>query len=138
MTARILIVDDDPDIISGLKQRLEWMGHHTITAKDGAEALALIQQKAPSLVLLDLELPILSGIDVLQRLNGRGTVTAHAADVTAGDSDEAIPPVIVLTAFGTVNRAVEAMKLGATESHDGAGDHRRGDRSQQPGGHHYL
>lgn len=68
MPARILIVDDDPDILSGLKKRLEWMGHHTITATDGAEALATIQQEAPSLVLLDLELPILSGIDVLERL----------------------------------------------------------------------
>jgi DNA-binding response OmpR family regulator len=68
MPARILIVDDDPDILSGLKQRLEWMGHHTIIATDGAEALAAIQQEAPTLVLLDLELPTLSGIEVLQRL----------------------------------------------------------------------
>jgi two-component system, OmpR family, response regulator len=79
MPARILIVDDDPDILSGLKQRLEWMGHHTIIATDGAEALAAIQQEAPTLVLLDLELPILSGIEVLQRLNGRGKVTTKAS-----------------------------------------------------------
>jgi len=115
MPARILIVDDDPDILSGLKRRLEWMGHDTITATDGAEALAAIQREAPSLVLLDLELPILSGIDVLERLNGRGKVAAQAAAVTAGESDEAIPPIIVLTAFGTINRAVEAMKLGACD-----------------------
>jgi two-component system OmpR family response regulator len=68
MSARILIVDDNPDILSGLKKRLEWMGHSTITAKDRAEALAAIQQEAPTLVLLDLELPTLSGIEVLQRL----------------------------------------------------------------------
>jgi DNA-binding NtrC family response regulator len=107
MPARILIVDDDPDILAGLKQRLEWMGHYTITAKDGAEALAAIQQEAPSLVLLDLELPILSGIDVLERLSGLGKATVQAADST--------PPVIVLTAFGTINRAVDAMKLGACD-----------------------
>ena len=115
MPARILIVDDDPDILAGLKQRLEWMGHYTITAKDGAEALTVIRQEAPSLVLLDLELPIISGIDVLERLNGRGKVTAQADAETVGDSDETIPPIIVLTAFGTVNRAVEAMKLGACD-----------------------
>ena len=115
MPARILIVDDDPDILASLKRRLEWMGHHTVTATDGAKALAAIQQEAPSLVLLDLELPILSGIEVLERLNGRGTATAQAAAGTFGESDESIPPIIVLTAFGTINRAVEAMKLGAVD-----------------------
>jgi DNA-binding NtrC family response regulator len=115
MPARILIVDDDPDILAGLKQRLEWMGHLTITARDGVEALNAIQQEAPSLVLLDLELPILSGLDVLQRLNGQGKVTAQAAPATVGASDETNPPIIVLTAFGTINRAVEAMKLGACD-----------------------
>jgi DNA-binding NtrC family response regulator len=115
MPTRILIVDDDPDILAGLKQRLEWMGHHAITATDGAEALTAIQQEAPSLVLLDLELPILSGIDVLDRLYGRGKATAQAATTTHGGNDETIPPIIVLTAFGTINRAVEAMKLGACD-----------------------
>ena len=66
MPARILIVDDDLDILSGLKRRLEWMGHDTVTAKDGVEALAAIQQEAPLLVLLDLELPTLSGIDIIR------------------------------------------------------------------------
>jgi len=87
MPARILIVDDDPDILSGLQRRLEWMGHDTVTATDGAEALAAIQQEAPSLVLLDLELPILSGIEVLERLNRRGKTMAQAAAGTLGESD---------------------------------------------------
>ena len=79
MSARILIVDDDPDILSGLKRRLEWLGYQTITAKDGAEALAAIQQESPTLVLLDLELPILSGIDVLKRVNGMGKADQQAS-----------------------------------------------------------
>ena len=115
MAARILIVDDDPDILSGLKQRLEWMGHHTITAKDGAEALTVIQQAAPSLVLLDLELPVLSGIEVLERLNGRGKTIAQQAHATSEKNGHPIPPIIILTAYGTVNRVVEAMKLGACD-----------------------
>jgi|CXWL01.1.fsa_nt_gi DNA-binding NtrC family response regulator len=115
MAARILIVDDDPDILSGLKQRLEWMGHHTITAKDGAEALTAIQQTAPSLVLLDLELPILSGLEVLEHLNGRGKAMAQQAHATSEKNGHPIPPVIILTAYGTVNRVVEAMKLGACD-----------------------
>ena len=115
MAARILIVDDDPDILSGLKQRLEWMGHHTITAKDGAEALTVIQQAAPSLVLLDLELPTLSGIEVLAHLNGRGKAMAQQAPATSEKAHHPIPPIIILTAYGTVNRVVEAMKLGACD-----------------------
>ena len=91
MAARILIVDDDPDILSGLKQRLEWMGHRTITAKDGAEALAAIQQESPSLVLLDLELPVLSGIEVLERLNGRGKTIAQQAHATSEKNGHPIP-----------------------------------------------
>lgn len=63
MAARILIVDDDPDILSGLKQRLEWLGHHIVSAKDGSESLTLIQLTALSLVLLHLELPLFSGGD---------------------------------------------------------------------------
>ena len=115
MPARILIVDDDPDILLGLKQRLEWMGHHTITAKDGVEALAAIQHESPSLVLLDLELPLLSGIDVLNRLNARSMANAQSTTVTVGHHHETLPPIIILTAFGTVDRAVEAMKLGACD-----------------------
>lgn len=113
MTARILIVDDDPDILSGLKQRLEWMGHHIITAKDGAEALHAIQHTALSLVLLDLELPILSGLEVLARLHGRGTAMAQQAHAISENAGHPIPPIIILTAYGTVDRVVEAMKLGA-------------------------
>lgn len=115
MAARILIVDDDPDILSGLKQRLEWMGHHIITAKDGAEALTVIQHSAPSLVLLDLELPILSGIEVLERLHGRGTAMGQQAHGPSEKAGQPIPPIIILTAYGTVNRVVEAMKLGACD-----------------------
>lgn len=115
MAATILIVDDDPDILAGLKQRLEWMGHHTLTAKDGAEALTVIQHTAPSLVLLDLELPVLSGIEVLERLHGRGPAMAQQAEATTEKPRPRIPPVIILTAYGSINRVVEAMKLGACD-----------------------
>jgi len=114
MPSRILIADDDPDILSGLKQRLEWHGHQAITAKDGAEALSAIQQERPSLVLLDLELPILSGIEVLERLRNASPIGFRESHPSAG-SQTMTPPVIMLTAFGTINRAVEAMKLGACD-----------------------
>jgi DNA-binding NtrC family response regulator len=114
MPARILIADDDPDILSGLTERLEWCGHHTMTAKDGAAALSAIQQERPSLVLLDLELPIMTGIEVLERLRieNPGAEPNHHPPPS---SQTITPPIIMLTAFGTINRAVEAMKLGAVD-----------------------
>jgi DNA-binding NtrC family response regulator len=114
MPAHILIADDDPDILSGIKQRLEWSGHLTMTAKDGAEALVAIQQERPSLVLLDLELPIMTGIEVLERLR-KGHPEAGWDRHSPACSPVITPPVIMLTAFGTINRAVEAMKLGAVD-----------------------
>ena len=114
MPARILIADDDPDILSGIKERLEWCGHHTVTAKDGAEALSVIHQERPSLILLDLELPIMTGIEVLERLRN-GNPGAEPNHHVPGGSQTITPPVIMLTAFGTINRAVEAMKLGAVD-----------------------
>jgi DNA-binding NtrC family response regulator len=116
MSARILIVDDDPDILSGLTQRLEWMGHQTSTAKDGAAALTAIEHDSPTLVILDLELPLLSGIEILERLNSRGTAPGQSVVASAAwKRHEPFPPIIVLTAFGTIGRAVEAMKLGAVD-----------------------
>ena len=114
MPARILIADDDPHILSGLKQRLEWCGHQTMTAKDGAEALSVIQQERPSLVLLDLELPIMTGMEILEHLRN-GNPGAGLDRHAPACSQTIMPPVIMLTAFGTINRAVEAMKLGATD-----------------------
>jgi DNA-binding NtrC family response regulator len=103
--ARILVVDDDPDILSALKKRLLWMGHDVFTAEDGGQALKLVTEDQPDLMLLDIELPGLSGLAVLKQLRER-----HSTEQA-----QAMPGVIVLTAFGTIGRAVEAMQLGACD-----------------------
>ncbi|MGH7183018.1 MAG: response regulator, partial [Nitrospiraceae bacterium] len=66
MRAKILIVDDDRDILLGLENRIAWMGHEHVTADNGKDALRLIEQGDFDLVLLDLELPGLSGLDILE------------------------------------------------------------------------
>jgi DNA-binding NtrC family response regulator len=111
MRARILIVDDQPDIVLALENRVTWMGHEPLTATDGKEALRLIQQEQPDLVLLDIMLPIFSGMEVLQQLSdsSRTGSPAGGASVTMGHS------VIMLTAFGTIEMAVKAMQLGAVD-----------------------
>lgn len=113
MQAKILIVDDDRDILMGLENRLTWMGHEPVTAQDGKEGLRLIKQENPDLVLLDLELPSLSGLDILKQLRESSTKDRPAGEPGGMAFAYTTPLVIMLTAFGTVERAVLAMQLGA-------------------------
>jgi DNA-binding NtrC family response regulator len=110
MRARILIVDDDPDIVLALENRVTWMGHEPLTAADGKEALRLIQTEQPDLVLLDIQLPVCSGIDILQQIHDSAGKESpmHAAPPS-------MPPIVMLTAFGTIELAVKAMQLGAID-----------------------
>jgi DNA-binding NtrC family response regulator len=104
MGGRILIVDDDRDIVGSLQSRLEWLGYQCQSTSNGKEALRIIRENAPDIILLDLEMPELGGIEVMKQLMGVPTTDSSC-----------LPAVVVMTAFGTVNRAVEAMKLGAQE-----------------------
>ncbi|MGH7182905.1 MAG: response regulator, partial [Nitrospiraceae bacterium] len=65
--AKILIVDDDPDIVTMLEDRLQASDYRTVIAQDGVRALELVEQEAPGLMLLDLDMPRLTGIEVLKR-----------------------------------------------------------------------
>ena len=69
MNAKILIVDDDADIVMMLEDRLRASGYETIIAKDGQEALELIDPNAlPDLILMDHKMPKLSGVDCARQL----------------------------------------------------------------------
>ncbi|HET9845875.1 MAG TPA: sigma-54 dependent transcriptional regulator [Nitrospira sp.] len=110
MRARILIVDDDPDIVLALENRVTWMGHEPLTAANGKEAMRLIQSEQPDLVLLDIQLPVFSGLEILQQMHD--SVQKPSPPETAGS---AMPPTVMLTAFGTIELAVKAMQLGAVD-----------------------
>jgi len=99
MKAKVLIVDDDQDIVTMLQDRLDAGGYKTLTAADGLRGIELIEQESPNLVLLDLYLPRLEGMDVLKRM----AQNKQFEDI----------PVIVMTAAGTIPDAVEAMRHGA-------------------------
>ena len=103
MRAKILIVDDDRDILLGLENRISWMGHEPVTTDNGKDALRLIEQGDVDLALLDLELPGLSGLEVLERVSGASHIGPPFTT----------PLIIILTAFGTIELAVQAMQLGA-------------------------
>lgn len=68
MTIKVLIVDDDPDNVSYLKDILEDEGYQTLTARDGVEGLEKVRSQRPHLVLLDLMMPNKSGIRMFQEL----------------------------------------------------------------------
>jgi DNA-binding NtrC family response regulator len=111
MRAKILIVDDDRDILLGLENRITYMGHEPVTADNGKDALRLIEQGDFDLVLLDLELPVLSGLEILERVRGASHSERRTEEDTSATSTT--PLIIILTAFGTIERAVQAIQLGA-------------------------
>ncbi len=94
---KILIVDDQHSVRFGLRSLLEGEGYRVLEADTGAQALALITEQAPQLILLDLRLPDTDGLTLLPRIK--------AID------DEA--PIIMLTAHGTIETAITALKNGA-------------------------
>ncbi len=113
MKPKILVVDDDPDIAVALEQRLGMLGYDSILAEDGIRALDQIRQECPDIVLLDLELPNLSGLEVLRRLQAN-TQNLDQMKSPRGSGQHLIHPfVVVMTAYGSINDAVEAMKCGA-------------------------
>ena len=94
---RLLVVDDDESLRWVTKVQLEQSGYAVSAAADGPQALALLQLNGADLVITDLMMPGMSGLDLLK-------------DIRSEYPDLA---VIVVTAFGTVETAVEAMKAGA-------------------------
>ncbi len=97
MTASILVVDDQESIRHFISKNLEDEGYEVKCASGGKEALAAIRGTAPDLVLLDLRLPDVNGLEILRR---------------AREEDKDLC-VIIMTAFGDVESAVKAMKYGA-------------------------
>ncbi len=113
MRAKVLVVDDDEDTNVLLQQRLDMLGYDSISAHDGKRALELIQEESPDVVLLDLELPKYTGIEILRRLND-GMKLSQGGQLPASQGYQLVQPfVIVMTAYGSVEDAVEAMKRGA-------------------------
>lgn len=100
-TQRILIVDDDRNIQTMLRICLRDQGYEVETAQDGREALKAICRNRPSLMLLDLAMPVLDGMSVLAELH----------EMPKG----AAPKVVVMTAHGSVRTAIQAVRLGASD-----------------------
>ncbi|WP_338037712.1 response regulator transcription factor [Nocardioides zeae] len=97
--SRVLVVDDDRAVRDSLRRSLEFNGYVVATASDGAEALAQIASVAPELVVMDVMMPRLDGLEATRALRAAGN------DV----------PVIVLTARDAVGERVEGLDAGADD-----------------------
>ncbi|MCM8789648.1 MAG: response regulator [Candidatus Omnitrophica bacterium] len=87
MAYRILIVDDDREIVSMLKERLQMEGYDTAIAYDGEEGLEKIQQTNPDVILLDLILPKMNGFEVLKELREKFKDKWRPVIILSGKND---------------------------------------------------
>ncbi|HWQ41176.1 MAG TPA: sigma-54 dependent transcriptional regulator [Desulfosporosinus sp.] len=99
MTSRILVIDDEERMCWALERALSQEGYQVFTANRGLQGLDLAQETEPLMVILDLKMPDIGGIEVLKKLKKINPSIA----------------VIMITAHGTIDTAIEAMKLGATD-----------------------
>ncbi|MBV5339759.1 MAG: sigma-54-dependent Fis family transcriptional regulator [Deltaproteobacteria bacterium] len=97
MTPKILVIDDDASLRRVLEYNLQEVGYHVLSAASGEEGLQLFAEEAPVVVITDMKMPGVDGMQVLKGIKERSHETL----------------VIMITAFGTVDVAVEAMKAGA-------------------------
>ena len=96
---RILVVDDEASARNGLAKLLTQEGYSVELAADGREALELVMEKAPDVVITDLKMPVMDGMELLEKSK------AHNPTI----------PVIVATAFGELSTAVKAVRAGAAD-----------------------
>ncbi len=99
MKARILIVDDEQDALDLMREVFEKKGYTPITALNGLEALNIVKQQEPDVILTDIRMPEMDGMELLRVLT----------------KDYPHIPVIMVTAHGTIETAVDAMKMGAKD-----------------------
>jgi two-component system alkaline phosphatase synthesis response regulator PhoP len=99
MAHKILIVEDEPDMVMGLRDNFEFEGYEVITASDGAMGLERARDQKPDLVVLDIMLPKLSGLEVCKTLRGEGFEA----------------PILMLTARGQEIDKVVGLELGADD-----------------------
>ncbi|MGE5254508.1 MAG: sigma-54-dependent transcriptional regulator, partial [Planctomycetaceae bacterium] len=97
MKEKILVVDDERLIRQSLEKGLAGQGYTVFSAEDGKTALRLAEEESPELIVLDLRLPDLSGIEVLKGLREL----------------EKDMPVLVITAYGSIDTAIQAIRSGA-------------------------
>ena len=101
MSSRVLVVDDDPDIVDAVGEALEHDGYLVETATDGATALKRVLEAPPDLIVLDVRMPNLNGWEFCEIVRRQ----SHTRDV----------PVLFLTACSEVRDQITAMQVGGSD-----------------------
>lgn len=99
MPVRVLLADDEPQFLDSLSRVLRRRGFEVRTAGDGASALAMVAAGEPDVIVLDLKMPGIDGVETLRRLRAQGCSS----------------PVLLLTAWADVELAADALREGATD-----------------------
>jgi DNA-binding response OmpR family regulator len=99
MSHRILIADDEPNILISLEFLMKREGHEVLLARDGGEALDLVRRERPALVLLDVMMPVMNGFEVCAALKGDDALKATK--------------VLMLTAKGRETDIAKGLAMGA-------------------------
>jgi DNA-binding response OmpR family regulator len=111
MPSKVLIVDDEPNIVLSLEFLMKQQGYETRVARDGDEALAEVERFRPDLVLLDVMLPRRDGFDVCQRLRADGWSELKILMLTAKGRDVEIEKGLALGADGYVTKPFSTAEL---------------------------
>ena len=101
MTARVLVVDDDPEVVDAVGEALQDDGYRVETATDGASALKSVLEAPPDLIVLDVRMPNLNGWEFCEIVRRQ----SHTRDV----------PVLFLTACTDVRDQITAMQVGGSD-----------------------
>jgi PAS domain S-box-containing protein len=96
---KILLIDDEPDILRVLAMSLRADGYDVLTAASGEAGLTVFDAQSPDIVLVDIKMPGINGIEVLQEIKAKETFSE----------------VIIITGHGDIDNAVEALKYGASD-----------------------
>ena len=102
MKAKILVVDDEQDVLDFVVPTLEKEGYEVITARDGEEALTKWKEDLPHLIVLDITMPGMSGIDVLRKIREE-------------EADDKNTPIVMLTSHDEILQKQNAIKWGASQ-----------------------
>lgn len=100
--SQVLVIDDEPELCKILQKVLKKEGYHVLTATTGRKALSLLKKEKIHLLLLDLKMPMLGGLELLKKIRGK-------------DKKKNLVPAVIITAYGSLSSAREAMELGAVD-----------------------